>query len=169
MIAATHNDQGKARAASGHSLCGMGMPAPIAGRNKFQTAESKAADLRPGAVATNPGRLFHSNCRGTLLHRRRAGGELLPATRSVASNLRVGWMYRSADEYLSFIALTRAGIRPDHAVALLSQSADYSPCRVADLPEHHLERLSSRIADGNNHSEAPTHAAGSITQGLGNV
>lgn len=39
----------------------------------------------------------------------------------------VGWCFNTARDFLDFQALTRAGIRPDHAVALLSFQA---------LPDH---------------------------------
>lgn len=71
---------------------------------------------------------------------RRQGDDLPNSGRGFGSGrfLRVGWCFNTARDFLEFHALTRAGIRPDHAVALIAQSLpNQSACEAAVVPEVH--------------------------------
>lgn len=53
---------------------------------------------------------------------------------------RVGWCFNTARDFLEFHALTRAGIRPDHAGALLSFNPGHHVLQdLADVPECHVD------------------------------
>lgn len=137
--------------------------------DQFQSDATSQASNSRGFGSGLPLRTARGVSSLAIGHRRVGSALRLPGRRVTHS--RVGWCFNTARDFLEFHALTRAGIRPDHAVALLSQTADHLPSRDTDLPPTtHLEHLSSvaRAVD-QQPSERHTHAAGSFTQGLGNV
>lgn len=75
------------------------------------------------------------------------GGVLtgLGSSRMGPTSSRVGWRFNTARDFLEFHALTRAGIRPDHAVALLNTQTlpDQFACKGTVGPQVHQNRLSS--------------------------
>lgn len=91
-------------------------------------------------------------------------GRLVPTTR-------VGRFFPSTAEILEFMALTRAGLRAEVALANLNpQIGHQASNQTADAAEvTHVSLSKVRVASTATQPREASHGAGEISQGLGNV
>lgn len=171
-MTALHHDKGRTQAASrGKLALGLAEPASIACRDQSNSSllTGVHSSVRVPTCRGFGSGFFIRIARGVssslAIGHRRAGFGLIPSGRPVTHS-RVGWCFNTARDFLEFHALTRAGIRPDHAVALLSFNVGHHVLQdTADVPECHVDRL-SRVAgfDDQQRREAETQNVGTVFQ-----
>lgn len=165
MKPALNHDQGNARAASGDSLCGMGMPARIVDRDQSQFRGNPASVSRPLSFdlpLTRP-RKTGGGCQASpVLFIRRCSWRL-PLSAIEPQRLAVKCGGRGRADLLNSQGRPALQFQRSPRGCALSFQQHVS-CQGANAFEGHVERLSRSVGDANRHSE---RIIGSVQKGVG--